>query len=189
MFCRNSSGSPSTGQVLVAREGGHGVGRGAEAVHEQQRQRGVVLLAEVEHLPGDDVEEREAAAHAQQRLRAVHAHRGAEAAVELDHRGRADRGSGVVVAHLDVAQRLHVDRLDRGLGDHPGLAVLEQPEVVREGLDGDLVHPGGSHLVAGLVEPCTTHAAIVGLPVVPPQSEPGHDRHRGAKTRACATSC
>ena len=54
---------------------------------------------------------------------------------------------------LDVAEGLHVDRLDRGLGDHPGLAVLEQPVVVSEGLDGHLVHPGGSHLVAGLVQP------------------------------------
>ena len=84
---------PLDRKVLVARDGGHGVARGVEAVHEQQRQRGVVLLAEVEHLPGDDVEEGEAAAHAQQRLRAVHAHRGAEAAVQLDHGGRADRGT------------------------------------------------------------------------------------------------
>ena len=51
---------------------------------------------------GDDVEERQPAAHAQQRLRAVHAHRRAEPAVELDHRGRADRGRGVLVGHLDV---------------------------------------------------------------------------------------
>ena len=96
---------PVDGQLVVARQRGHGVAGGAEAVHEDQRQRGVVLLAEVEHLAGDDVEEREPAAHAEQRLGAVHAHRGAEAAVELDDGGAPDRGGGVVGADLDVAQR------------------------------------------------------------------------------------
>ena len=38
-------------QVVVARQRRHGVGGGAEAVHEDQRQRGVVLLAEV-RAPG-----------------------------------------------------------------------------------------------------------------------------------------
>ena len=115
-------------------------------------------LAQVQHLPRDDVEERQPAAHAQQRLGALHAHRGAEAAVELDHRRRADRLGGVVVGDLDVAQRRHVDRLDRRLGDHPGLAVLEQPVVVRERLDGQRVDTGVEHLVAGLDQPRATHA-------------------------------
>ena len=176
MFCRNSSGSPSTGRSLVARQRGHRVGRGAEAVHEDQRQRGVVLLAQVQHLPGDDVEEGQPAAHAQQRLGAVHAHRGAEAAVELDHRGRADRGRGVVVGDLDVGQRLHVDRLDRRLGDHPGLAVLEQPVVVREGLDRRPRPPRRRRILSrALFSPVLPMLAIVGLPGGPPQSEPGHD--------------
>ena len=62
-------------------------------------------LAQVEHLPGDDVEEGQPAAHAQQRLGAVHAHRRAEAAVELDHGGLRDRRGGVLVGDLDVGQR------------------------------------------------------------------------------------
>ena len=101
---------------------------------------------------------RQPAAHAQQRLGAVHAHRGAEAAVELDHRGPADRLGGDVVGHLDVGQRLHVERLDRRLGDHPGLAVLEQPVVVREGVDGDGVDAGVLHLGARDLEAIATHA-------------------------------
>ena len=59
---------------------------------------------------------------------------------------------------LDVGQRLHVERLDRGLGDHPGLAVLEQPVVVGEDLDRRGIDPGRRHLVARPVQPCTTHA-------------------------------
>ena len=82
------------GEVLVAGDRGHGVGRGAEGVHQDQRQRGVVLLAEVQHLARDHVEEGQPAAHAQQRLGAVHAHRGAQAAVELDDGGGADRVGG-----------------------------------------------------------------------------------------------
>ena len=149
-------------EVLVAGERGHRVGRRAERVHEDERQRGVVLLAEVQHLPGDDVEEAQAAAHAQQRLRAVHPHRRAEAAVELDHRGRADRLGGDLVAHLDVGQRLHVEGADRRFGDHPRLAVLQQAEVVRERIDGDGIDTGVLHLGARRLEPFATHAPIVG---------------------------
>ena len=153
-------------QVLVAGEGRHRVGRGAEGVHEQQRQRGVVLLAQVQHLAGDDVEEAQPAAHAEQRLGALHAHRGAEAAVELDDRGPADRLGRDVVGHVDVGQRLHVERLDRVLGDHAGLAVLEEPVVVRERVDRDLVDPGLAHLLARELETSgvalACHASIVG---------------------------
>ena len=127
-----------------------------------ERQRRVVLLAQVQHLPGDDVEEAQAAAHAQQRLGAVHAHRGAEAAVELDDRGPADRLGRDVVADLDVGQRLHVERVDRRLRDHPGLAVLEQAVVVRERVDGDGVDTGVLHFGACDLEAFATHAPIVG---------------------------
>ena len=75
----------------------------------------------------------------------------------------ADRRGGVLVGDLDVGQRRHVDRLDRRLGDHPGLAVLEEPVVVRERLDRDLVDARGDHLVARPVQPCATHESIVGL--------------------------
>ena len=75
-------------------------------------------LAQVQHLPGDDVEERQPAAHAEQRLGAVHAHRRPETAVELDHDRLRDRGGGVLVGDLGVGERVHVERLDRRLGDH-----------------------------------------------------------------------
>ena len=75
-----------------------------------------------------------------------------------------DGGCGVVGGHLDVGERVHVERLDRRLGDHAGLAVLEEPEVVGERLDGDLVHPGGRHLLARPVQTWTAHASIVGWP-------------------------
>jgi hypothetical protein len=44
-------------------------------------------------------------------------------------------------------------RLDRRLGDHPGLAVLEQPVVVGEGLDRDRVHAGVEPSCRGPVQP------------------------------------
>ena len=64
---------------------------------------------------------------------------------------------GRLVVDLDVGQRLHVDRLDARLGDHPGLAVLEQAVVVRERLDRDLVDAGVRHLLAGTLS-LGTHA-------------------------------
>ena len=157
MFCRNSSGRPSTARSVVAGQRVHRVGAGAEGVHEDQRQGGGVLLARVQHLAGDDVEEREPAAHAQQRLRAVHAHRRAEATVELDHDRAADRVGGRVVGDLDVGDRLHVERVDGGLGDHPGLAVLEQSVVVGEDLDRGRVDAGARHLVASTMKTRGTH--------------------------------
>ena len=65
------------------------------------------------------------------------------------------------------------------LGDHAGLAVLEQPVVVRERLDRDLVDTGGRHLVArAAVKPATTHASIVGWPcrAQPPRASPSAGR-------------
>ena len=154
---------PLDGEVVVAGQRGQGVGGGAEAVHEDQRQRGAVLPAQVQDLAGDHVEEGQAAAHAQQRLGAGHPHRGAESAVELDHHGLADRLRGGLVAHLDVGERLHVQRVDRVLGDHPGLAVLDLAVVVREDLDGQLVHACGLHLLARLPQSFRCHDSIVGL--------------------------
>ena len=145
-------GQPLDRQVAVAGQRRHRVLAGAEGVHEDQRQRCVVLLAGVEHLPGDDVEERQPAAHAEERLGAIHAHRGAEAAVQLDHHGAADGLRGVLVGDLDVVDRLHVERVDGRLGDHPGLTVLEQPVIVGEHLDRGRVDAGLCHLVAGALQ-------------------------------------
>ena len=149
-------------EVVVAGDGRHRVLGGAEAVHEDQRQRRLVRLTQVQHLAADDVEEAHPLAHAQQRLGAVHAHRGAEAAVELDDGGGADRGLRGLVVDGDVGQRLHVDRVDRRLGDHPRLTVLEEPVVVGERLDRHLVDAFGDHLVARGLQARGTHDSIVG---------------------------
>ena len=94
------------------------------------------------------------------------------------------RVGGDLVVDLDVGERLHVERLDRGLRDHAGLAVLEQPVVVGEGLDRHLVHARVQHLLAGLVQTWTTHASIVGLPGVRPAIR--SIRHSGATPSANA---
>ena len=150
-------------QVVVACQRRQRVRGGAEAVHEDQRQRRAVLSAQVQDLARDHVEERQPATHAQQRLRAGHAHGGAEAAVELDHDRLADGVGRDLVADLDVGERLHVERLDVLLGDHAGLAVLDLPVVVREDLDRQLVHACVPHLVLGSPEPLRCHDSIVGL--------------------------
>jgi len=67
-----------------------------------------------------------------------------------------------VVADLGVAQRLHVERIDRRLRDHPGLAVLEEAVVVRERVDGYGVDPRVLHFGSCDAEALATHAPIVG---------------------------
>ena len=57
-----------------------------------------------EHLAHDDVEEAQPVAHLEQRLGAVHPHRRAEAAVELDDRGARERRPGGVVGDVDVGE-------------------------------------------------------------------------------------
>ena len=73
----------------------HRVIRSAERVHERDRQRHVQPRARGEHLTEDDVEEAHlpslVAAHRQQRLRALQAHRGSQAAVELEECGLGER--------------------------------------------------------------------------------------------------
>jgi len=56
-----------------------------------------VAAAQLEHLPDDDVEERQAVLDRQQRLGLLHAHARPEAAVELDH-GDAVERVGVLLA-------------------------------------------------------------------------------------------
>ena len=199
LFCRNSSGRPVHLEVVVAGQRGAGVGRGAEAVHEDERQGGAVLPAQVQHLPGDHVEEGEPPAHAEQRLGAGHAHRGAEPTVELDHHGVPDGRGGGLVVDLDVGDRLHVERVDRVLGDHAGLAALDQPVVVREDVDRHRIHAGGLHLLARLPQSFRVHASIVGLlcagvhggrktgpsrPAARCPSTPAPRRHRRARPAA-----
>ena len=149
---------PLDREVVVAGQRGQGVGRGAEAVHEDQRQGGAVLPAQVQHLSGDHVEEGQPAAYAQQRLGAGHAHRGAEAAVELDHDGLADgRRRRSRRSTSTSASDVHVQRVDRALGDHPGLAVLDLAVVVREDVDRHWIDAGGLHLLARLPQSLRVH--------------------------------
>ena len=143
LFCRNSSGRPVDRQVLVARPAPPWCRREVRKQFMNSSGRGAsYFLRRWSTCRAMMSRKVRPAAHAEQRLGAVHAHRGAEAAVELDHGRLPDRLGGDVVVHLDVGQRLHVERLDRVLGDHAGLAVLEEPVVVRERVDRDLVDPG-----------------------------------------------
>ena len=174
MFCRNSSGRPVDRQVLVARQRGHGVARGAEAVHEDQRQRGVVLLAQVQHLPGDDVEEGQPAAHAQQRLGAVHAHRRAEAAVELDHRGR--RGSPPRRPRRTPRRRRATPcRAARSAtrGSSRSRRARAAGSSARTSRSPTASTPAGDHLVARAVQACATHALDRRLAAWPHRNRPG----------------
>ena len=94
-----------------------------------------------------------------------------------------------VVVDLDVVEVWHVDRLDARLGDHAGLTVLEQPVVVGEGLDRDLVHAGVGHLGARPVQPSTTHAVDRRLVAVHPPQAPRTGRETAPPPSwRCATS-
>ena len=79
------------GEVRVALEQRERVVARAERVHQHEREPRAVLRAQREHLAGDDVEEGQAVLDLEQRLRLRHPHRGAQAAVELDHHGRVER--------------------------------------------------------------------------------------------------
>ena len=162
-----SAGSPAAGRrrrrSVVRRQRRQGVVAGAEAVHEQQRQPHVVPLAQREHLAGDDVEEGQPVADLEQRLGPVQAHRGAQAAVELDTTVPAER--------LDARRRRARRRRRappcragsmRASRDHAGLAALDQPVVVAEHLDGHRVDALGGHLVPCLLQALVAHGPIVG---------------------------
>ena len=69
-------------------------------------------------------------------------------------------------------------------GIMPGLAVLEQAEVVSEGLDRDLVHARAPHLVEGVLQTWTTHASIVGLPCARPAIPLTPGRRSGSPAHA-----
>ena len=123
---------------------------GAERVHEHQRQLRAGGRARLLDLPDDQVEERLLVAHRQQRLGAVHAHRGAEPAVELDDGGLGQRLARRIVIHHDVIQAGRVrQRLDRVLEDEARRPRLELAVVVAEDVDRGLVHTGVAHLGSG----------------------------------------
>jgi hypothetical protein len=111
-----------------------------KAVHQHQRQPRTGRLAQMAHLLHDDVQEGAPFLHHEQRLGAVHAHAGAQPAVELEHDGaiqrsapRGDFGAAQVgiVGHsldrpgdavVDVARRaghqllvIELERVDKNL--------------------------------------------------------------------------
>ena len=114
----------------------HRVIRSAERVHERDRQRHVQPRARGEHLTEDDVEEAHlpslVAAHRQQRLRALQAHRGSQAAVELEECGLGERVHCLVMIDglVHVMEAPHaVQRLDGVLAD-PRALLLAGPHMV-----------------------------------------------------------
>jgi hypothetical protein len=119
--------------------------------------RASVLLAQLEHLPGDDVEEGLALLDLEQRLRLLHAHARPEPAVELDHDGLVERlGVGLVgqvVVGGDVGELVEV-----GVGEHPRLARLELLVVVGEGGDRGVGHARVAHLLLAGLQSLVHHA-------------------------------
>ncbi|MGC3992294.1 MAG: hypothetical protein QM796_21870 [Chthoniobacteraceae bacterium] len=133
-------------ELRILGEGGEGVVAGAEAVHEQEAQVGAGRFAEVQHLFDNEIEEAHPVANGEERLGALQAHAGAEAAVELEHRGlreelgaRGDRlrDGGEIGQGLDGG--------DGGLGDHPGLIRLKHLVAAFKRTDRRFCHSGGFH--------------------------------------------
>jgi hypothetical protein len=119
----------------------------SEAVHQQQRDARAGALTQVKNLAHDHVEEREPVLHLDQRLRARHAHAGAEAAVELQHHGAIEARAARLGERGSVRQV--GERLDLRFAQQTLIAVLKQALVVREGLDGYVREALCPHLVRG----------------------------------------
>jgi hypothetical protein len=133
-------------QARVATEGPPGVVGGAEAVHEQERHLGPDLGAEGQYLARGEVEKAEAFADLEQGFGPLEAHRGPEAAVELEH-GHAPQGLGPGFSAGLQRGRVGdlVERPDRLFGQRPAVAVSEAGEVEPEGRDRGLGDPRPLH--------------------------------------------
>ena len=145
---------------------------GAEGVHEDQRQSDSVEPARRHHLVDQQVEERLAVAHGQQRLGPVHPHGGAQTPVELDQNGARQRLAGVVLPDFDILDGVDPrEGLDGVLGDQTGGPILQGPVVVTEDINGLLGDVGVAHLALGSGESVLAHGSSVSaerpLPQVP----------------------
>ena len=142
-------------QRLVALEHGERLVARVEGVHQHEREPRPAALAQREHLADDHVEEREPLLDLEQRLRPVHPHRGAEAAVELDDHRLVERrlGLGQRLGVLDV-----IDGIDVGLRDQPRLARRELVVVVTERLDRGARDALALHLLDARRQPLRTHS-------------------------------
>jgi len=113
----------------------------------------------VAHLPHDEVQEALAVPDGEQRLGAVHAHGGAEPAVELDDRGLCEGVAGCFVVDRDAGQRVwSKERLDGVFEDKARSASLELSVVVGEDVDSSGIYASRTHLFLGLNESCCAHA-------------------------------
>ena len=139
----------------------------AERVHEHERQQRAGLAPGVLHLAHDQVEEGLVASHREQRLGAVHAHRGAEPAVELDDGGLGERLARGVLVHVDLIEVRGVgQRLDRVLENQACGARLELSVIVAEHVDCGLAHARLDHLGLGCDKSwCVGHAPSLGMPL------------------------
>ncbi len=142
-------------QRLVALEHGERLVARVEGVHQHEREPRPAALAQREHLADDHVEEREPLLDLEQRLRPVHPHRGAKAAVELDDHRLVERrlGLGQRLGVLDV-----IDGIDVGLRDQPRLARRELVVVVAERLDRGARDALALHLLDARRQPLRTHS-------------------------------
>ncbi len=142
----------------------HRVSRGAERVHEGQRQRDAQPLAGSDDLPEDDVEEPHrlgfVPAHRQQRLRVVEAHRRAQPAVELEECGLGERIHGffVIDCLVDIVETGDVRDRFHFLFADPAGALLVAPHLIQvlELRNGGVAHAMLPHLVFGAFK-CVGH--------------------------------
>ena len=127
-----------------------------EGVHEHERDPRAGRLPQRQDLLHDHVEEGLALLDLEQRLRAVHAHRRAEPAVELDDHRLVERR--VALRQLRGVRQLG-HRVDGGLRQHAGLPALELLVVVAERGDGGLRHALALHLLDAGPQPLFAHTS------------------------------
>ena len=145
-------------EVRILAERGERVLARAERVHEDAAGRARRSPRARAHLLHDEVEEALAVPHGKQGLGAVHAHGGAEPAVEFDDRGLGEGLARRVVADVYAGQGVGSnERVNRVLADESGGARLELPVVVSEDVDRGGVDPCCNHLVLGLGESGNAH--------------------------------
>ena len=118
------------------------------AVHQDQRQPHAVTAAQRQRLADDELQERATLASFEQRLGLLQAHRGRQAAVELDHRQALERRPGVDLGQC--CELGHVGRrLELGARDHRRGATADALDRRGELADRGLALAGVAHLRSG----------------------------------------
>ena len=120
----------------------------AERVHKQQREAGASLLSSGEHLFDDDLEEALALANREERLRAIHAHRGAKPTIEVDDNELRESILRNLGINLDIGESIHLGQWrDRLFRDRTGHALLELVVKVAEDVNGSFRHARLAHFL------------------------------------------